>query len=82
MDRADLHYAVNDAQGRKGEQNTRLNPRGWSCIVVAEGSKSTPGQTNFNRTYFAKNDAKLGDIDTILRKFLEIEEVRPSAIGP
>lgn len=74
LDYADLHYSVMDIRGMPNEPIARLTPLGWTCIGFPQDHRLRQ-QTNFNRTYFTRNDQSVNDVDSILRKFWEIENV-------
>ncbi len=74
LDYADLHYSVQDVRGQPNEPIARLTPLGWTCIGIPQDDHLRQ-QTNFNRTYFSRNDHNLEEVDSLLRKFWENENV-------
>ena len=52
----------------------RLTPLGWTGIGFPWDDQLWE-QTNFNLTYFTRNDQRIGDVDLILWKFWESENV-------
>ena len=64
-----------DVRGKRDEPIARLTPLGWSCVGILEEDHKFQ-QTNFNRTYFSSaTDRELEEVDSMLRKFREIEIV-------
>ena len=74
LDYADLHYSVQDVRGQPNEPIARLTPLGWTCIGIPQDDHLRQ-QTNFNRTYFSRNDHNLEEVDSLLRQFWENENV-------
>ncbi|CAC5416213.1 unnamed protein product [Mytilus coruscus] len=72
LDYSDLHYSYRDVRGQIGEPMARLTPLGWTCIGNPNDGED---QTFFNRTYFVHHQENSSDIDNIVRKFWEIENV-------
>ncbi|CAB4034781.1 Hypothetical predicted protein, partial [Paramuricea clavata] len=81
LDYADLHYSVKDVRGQVNEPIARLTPLGWTCIGVPQDDQLCQ-LTNFNRTYFTRKDHKLDEVDAVLRKFWENENVVSIESGP
>ena len=75
IDCLDLHYSYEDVQGFPGEPIARRTPLGWTCIGTSDSSPGRRIQTNFIHAYFVREESKLEEIDTTLRKFWEIEAV-------
>ena len=75
IDCLDLHYSYEDVQGLPGEPIARRTPLGWTCIGTSDSSPGRRIQTNFIHAYFVREESKLEEIDTTLRKFWEIEAV-------
>ncbi|CAG2211582.1 unnamed protein product [Mytilus edulis] len=73
LDYPDLHYSYRDIRGKPGEPIARLTPLGWTCIGDPNSGQD---QTLFNRTYFARGQENRNDLDNIVRKFWEIENVK------
>jgi hypothetical protein len=81
LDYADLHYSVKDVRGQVNEPIARLTPLGWTCIGIPQDDQLCQ-LTNFNRTYFTRKDHKLDEVDALLRKFWENENVVSIESGP
>lgn len=75
MDCADLHYAIREVRGRPGEPIARLTPLGWTCIGCPNPSSRHMLQTNFECTYFVKDQSEIEELNANLRKFWEAEDV-------
>ncbi|XP_063441925.1 uncharacterized protein LOC134722246 [Mytilus trossulus] len=73
LDYPDLHYSYRDIRGKPGEPIARLTPLGWTCIGDPNSGQD---QTLFNRTYFARGQENRNNLDNIVRKFWEIENVK------
>ena len=73
LDYSDLHYSYRDVRGKPGEPIARLTPLGWTCIGNPNDGQE---QTLYNRTYFVHDLENHGDIDNIVKKFWEIENVK------
>jgi hypothetical protein len=70
VDCPDLVYSIQDIRGQPGEPIARLTPLGWTCIgSCSPDTKDNTFTTNF--TYFAKD---LDNVDTLLRRYWDIEE--------
>ena len=76
----DLHFSHEDVQGLPGEPIARRTPLGCTCIGNPEGNQGRCVQTSFIHAYFAHEESKLGEIDSSLREFWEVEAVKKS--GP
>ncbi|CAG2212936.1 unnamed protein product [Mytilus edulis] len=73
LDYPDLHYSYRDIRGKPGEPIDRLTTLGLTCIGDPNSGQD---QTLFNRTYFARGQEDRNDLDNIVRKFWEIENVK------
>ena len=71
LDCADLHFSLQDVQGEPGQPISRLTPLGWTCVGPVEGQKDY--SANFARTYFSAEETDVGNINTMLQKFWEID---------
>ena len=81
LDYADLHYSVKDVRGMPNDPIARLTPLGWTCIGFPQDNQLLQ-QMNFNRTYLTRDDRGLNEVDTLLRKFWETENVAPVDRAP
>ncbi|CAC5374177.1 unnamed protein product [Mytilus coruscus] len=73
LDYPDLHYSYRDIRGKPGEPFARQTPLGGTCIGDPNSGQN---QTLFSRTYFARGQENRNDLDNIVRKFWEIENVK------
>ena len=78
VDCLDLHFSHEDVQGLPGEPIARCTPLGWTCIGNPDGNQGRCVQTNFIHAYFVREELKLEEIDSTLRKFWEVEAVSKS----
>ena len=75
VDCLDLHFSYENVQGLPGEPIARRTPLGWTCIGNPDGSQGRCVQTNFIHAYFVREESKLEEIVSTLRKFWEVEAV-------
>ena len=75
LDCADLHCTLQEVRGRPGEPIARLTPLGWTCIGNPGLGDRTAVQTHFARTYFVKDQAEIEQLNTNLKRFLEIDDM-------
>jgi hypothetical protein len=73
LDYSDLHYSHRDVRGKPGEPIARLTPLSWTCIGNPNDGQE---QTLYNRTYFVHDLENRSDIDSIVKKIWEIENVK------
>ena len=72
---------MKDVRGMPNKPIARQTPLGWICIGFPHDDQLLQ-QTNFNRTYLTRNDRDLREVDTILRKFWQTENVASIERGP
>ena len=73
IDHADLHYSYRDIRGKPGEPIARLTPLGWTCVGAPSDYQRRNLHTNFARTNLVYDSKQNDDMDSMLRKFWEIE---------
>ena len=73
IDHADLHYSYRDIRGKPGEPIARLTLLGWTCVGAPNGKQRSNFHTNFVRTHLVYDSKQNADMDSMLRKFWEIE---------
>ena len=68
IDYEDLYCSIQQRKGKPVEPITRLTPLRWTCIGHIKGLLQKSVQTNFIRTYNAK-EIELLEINGTLAKF-------------
>ena len=63
LDSADLHYSFKDVRGEPGQPIARLTPLGWTCVGDLGQIDQHNATTNFVRTYFVSEDAKMDELN-------------------
>ncbi|KAK3102963.1 hypothetical protein FSP39_015321 [Pinctada imbricata] len=76
IDFADLHYSIRDIRRKSNEPIARLTPLGWTCIGSPNIMMGTGNSTHYIRTYFTNKTDAHSEIDDLVRKFWEIEEIK------
>ena len=73
LDSADLHYSFKDVRGELGQPIARLTPLGWTCVGDLGQIDQHNATTNFVRTYFVSEKAKMDELNATLRRFWEVD---------
>ena len=73
LDSADLHYSFKDVRGEPGQPIARLTPLGWTCVGDLGQIDQHNATTNFVRTCFVSEEAKMDKLNATLRRFWEID---------
>ena len=72
-DYADLHFSHKDVRGNPGELIARLTSLGYTCVGNLNSRQTSSFHTNFARTHLALDSGETDEMNSILRKFWEIE---------
>ncbi|MCU7929154.1 MAG: DUF1759 domain-containing protein, partial [Candidatus Thiodiazotropha sp. (ex Dulcina madagascariensis)] len=75
LDSADLLYAIEERRGKPGDPIARLTPLGWTCVGSPGSYYESTLKTNFAYTYFLREQSEIEQVNRILKKFWEIEDV-------
>ena len=78
----DLHCAIEEVRGQPGEPVARLTPLGWTCIGNPFPAAIPTLQTHFAWTYFVRGQSEIGELNSTLKRFWEIEETPPLNATP
>jgi hypothetical protein len=73
LDYSDLYYSYRGVRGKPGEPIARLTLLSWTWIGNPNDGQE---QTLYNRTYFVHDPENRTDIDNIVMKFWEIENIK------
>ena len=73
LDSTNLHYSFKDVQGEPGQPIARLTPLGWTCVGGLGQIDQHNSITNFVRTYFVSEEAKMDKLNATLCQFWEID---------